>query len=136
MFYHSITEFAFLMNILWKRSDLPCSRKKEKSTVSFTHVQNIICSQTQLDGIAHEQTIICRQLFPGHVVGFRPMKRKKRLLRTIIKIIAPPTPYPTRHLLFLLSPPCQVEVESDTSKLISDDSISKINLGTKFGAYM
>ena len=38
------------MNILGKRSDLPFSRKsdrkKEKSTVSFTHVQNIICSQT------------------------------------------------------------------------------------------
>ena len=67
------------MNILGKRSDLPFSRKsdrkKEKSTVSFTHVQNIICSQTQLDGIAHEQTIICRQLFAGHVVGSRPMKR-------------------------------------------------------------
>ena len=55
------------MNILGKRSDLPFSRqrdrKKEKSTVSLTHVQNIICSQTQLDGIAHEHTIICKQLF-------------------------------------------------------------------------
>ena len=63
MFYHSITQFVFLMNILGKRSDLPFSRKsdrKEKSTVSFTHVQNIICSHKQLDGIAHEQTIICR----------------------------------------------------------------------------
>ena len=73
------------MNILGKRSDLPFSRKsnhkKEKSTVSFTHVQNVICSQTQLEGIAHEQTIICRQLFAGHVVGSRPMKRKKNLLR-------------------------------------------------------
>ena len=53
------------MTILRKRIDLPFSRKsdrkKEKSTVSFTHVHNnIICSQTQLDGIAHEQTIICR----------------------------------------------------------------------------
>ena len=88
LFYHSITEFVVLMNILGKRSDLPFSRKsdrkKEKSTVSFTHVQNIICSQTQLDGIAHEQTIICRQLFAGHVVGFQPMKRKKNLLRMII----------------------------------------------------
>ena len=88
MFYHSITEFVFLMNILGKRSDLPFSRKsdrkKEKSTVSFTHVQNIICSQTQLDGFAHGQTIICRQLFAGHVVGSRPMKRKKNLLRMII----------------------------------------------------
>ena len=64
------------MNILVKRSDLPFSRqsdrKKEKSTVSFTHVQNIISSQTQLDGIAHEQIVICRQLFAGHVVGSRP----------------------------------------------------------------
>ena len=84
MFYHSITEFVFLMNILGKRSDLPFSRKsdrkKEKSTVSFTHEQNIVCSQTLLDGIAHEQTIICRQLIAGHVVGSRPMKRKKNLL--------------------------------------------------------
>ena len=54
-----------------------------ESTVSFTHVQNIICSQAQLDGIAHEHTIICRQLFAGHVVGSRPMKRKKNLLRMI-----------------------------------------------------
>ena len=60
--YFAITEFNncfiirspssfFLMNILGKRSDLPFSRKsdrkKEKSTVSFTHVQNIICSQTK-----------------------------------------------------------------------------------------
>ena len=39
------------MNILGKQSDLPFSRKsdhkKEKSTVSITHVQNIICSQTR-----------------------------------------------------------------------------------------
>ena len=57
------------MNILGKRSDLPFSRKsdrkKEKSMVSFTHVQNIICSQTQLDDIAHEQTIICSYLQGG-----------------------------------------------------------------------
>ena len=79
------------MNILGKRSDLPFSRKsdrkKEKSTVSFMHEQNIICSQTLLDGIAHEQTIICRQLFAGHVVGSRPMERTKNLLQMIIDII-------------------------------------------------
>ena len=79
------------MNILGKRSDLPFSRKsdrkKEKCTVSSTHEQNIIRSQTQLDRIAHEQTIICRQLFAGHVEGSRPMKRKKNLLRMIITIM-------------------------------------------------
>ena len=35
----------------------------------------------------HEQTIICRQLFAGHVVGSRPMKRKKILLRMINRYI-------------------------------------------------
>ena len=99
--YFAITEFnncfisrspSLLFNQypLGKRNDLPFLRKsnhkKEKSTVSFTHEQ-IICSQTQLDGIAHEQTIICRQLFAGHVVGSRPMKRKKNLLWMIICII-------------------------------------------------
>ena len=45
----------------------------------FAYEQKIICSQTQLNDIAHEQTIICRQLSAGHVVGSRPMKRKKNL---------------------------------------------------------
>ena len=87
LFYHSITEFVFSINILGKRSDLPFSRKsdrkKEKSVVSFTHEQNSICSQKQLNDIAHEHTIICRQLFAGHVVGSWPMKRKKHLHRMI-----------------------------------------------------
>ena len=50
--------------------------------VSFMHKQNSICSQ-QVKGITHEQTIICRQLFAGHMVGSRPMKRKKHLHRMI-----------------------------------------------------
>ena len=37
--------------------------------------------------IAHEHTIICKQLFAGHVVGSRPMKRKKHLHRMIILVI-------------------------------------------------
>ena len=51
--------------------------------VSFTQEQNIICSQTLLDGIGHEQIIICRYLFAGHMVGSQPMKRKKHLLRMV-----------------------------------------------------
>ena len=39
--------------------------------VSFTREQNIVRSQTQLDNTGHEQTIICRQLFAGHVMGSR-----------------------------------------------------------------
>ena len=42
------------------QSDLQFSRKsdrtKEKSVVSFTHEQNVVCSQTPLDDIAHERS--------------------------------------------------------------------------------
>ena len=55
--------------------------------VSFTHEQNSICSQKQLNDIAHEHTIICRQLFAGHVVGSQPMKRKKHLHQMMINFI-------------------------------------------------
>ena len=49
--------------------------------VLFMHEQNIICSQTQLEDSANERTIICRQLFAGHVVSFQPMKRKKNCIK-------------------------------------------------------
>ena len=44
-----------------------------ENVVPTTHEQNVICSKTRLDGTTHEQTIIFRQLFAGHVVGSRPM---------------------------------------------------------------
>ena len=75
------------------RNELPFSRKsdgkKEKNVVSFTHEENIICSQTQLDDISHEQTISCRHLFAGHVEGSRPMKTKTNLHRKIMPITCP-----------------------------------------------
>ena len=71
-----------MINILGKLPFSPNSdNKKEKGVVSFTHEQNIICSQTQLDGIAHEQTSHLQ------VVVSWPMKRKKDLLGMIIKVI-------------------------------------------------
>ena len=39
-----------------------------KSVVSVTHEQNIICSKT----------LICRQLFAGHVVRSQPVKKKEK----------------------------------------------------------
>ena len=65
-----MTEFAFhnsqQLNRFLKtqESELPFLHK---SVVSVTHEQNIICSKT----------LICRQLFAGHVVGSRPMKGKE-----------------------------------------------------------
>ena len=59
--------------------------------VSFTHEQNIICSQTKLDDIVHEQTIICRQLFAGHVVGseekFAMNEKKNKLYLCICPLV-------------------------------------------------
>ena len=48
-----------------------------KSVVSITHEQNIICSKT----------LICRQLFAGHMVGSQPMKRKEKIHLMIIAVI-------------------------------------------------
>ena len=85
------TEFVLLENIFEKRWDLPLKSvcKKEKNMISFTHQQNIICSQTKLDAIGHEQTIICWQLFAGHLVGSHPKKRKKHLQQMTRIIIHP-----------------------------------------------
>ena len=44
----------------------------------ITHEQNIIGSKIHLDGTTHEHTIICRQLFAGHVMGSRPIKGKQK----------------------------------------------------------
>ena len=45
--------------------------------------------------------------------------------RFIASLGLSPLPRPSRHLLFLLSPPCQVEMQWDLAKLISDDSSSE-----------
>ena len=78
------------MNILGeaKRSTIftqEWSQEGEKHGFLYTWAEYYLQPNT-LDGIAHEQTIICRQLFAGHVVGSRPMKRKKNLLQMIIII--------------------------------------------------
>jgi len=52
--------------------------------VPITHEQTIICSKTRLDFTTLEQTIICRQLFAGHVVGCQSMEGKKKLHRMVI----------------------------------------------------
>ena len=51
-------------------TDLPFSNK---SIVSITHEQNIICSKT----------LICRQLLAGQVVSSQARKRKEKLHQMI-----------------------------------------------------
>ena len=43
-------------------------------------------SQTQLDDIAHEQTISWRELFVSHMVGSRPIRGRK-ILHWMMNII-------------------------------------------------
>ena len=62
---------------------------REAKRSAIFHARVIAKHKTQLDDIAHEQNIICRQLFAGHVVDFRPMKRKKNLQRMIISLVCP-----------------------------------------------
>ena len=49
----------------------------------------LYAAKTDLDGITQEQTIICRQLFVGHVVGSQPMKMGEKIHRMMKKIIFP-----------------------------------------------
>ena len=46
----------------------------QKSVVSITHEENIVCSKT----------LICRQLFADQVMSSRPMKKKEKMHRMII----------------------------------------------------
>ena len=76
-----------------KRSDLSFSRKsnlkKEKSAVSSTPEQNVICSQfVGQHWVWADHYGICSQFFASHVVDSRPLKRKKNFHR-IIKSVMP-----------------------------------------------
>ena len=53
----------------------------------------LFAAKTDLDGITHEQTIISRQLFAGHVVGSQPMKMGEKIHRIIISFIIHQTHY-------------------------------------------
>ena len=38
----------------------------------------------RLDGTTHDQTVVCRQLFAGHVLGAQPVERKEKMHRMIM----------------------------------------------------
>ena len=69
LFFRSTKDVELFSNSSGNRSAF-----SHKSVISVAHEQNIICSKT----------LICRQLFAGHVVGSRPMKRKDKIHRIII----------------------------------------------------
>ena len=95
--YFAITEFiefvfnffggsgkhALLAEINWFPSQicyLPFhTRATTRAWLQLRMSRILFAAKTDLDGITHEQTIICRQLFAGHVVGSQPMKMGKNL---------------------------------------------------------
>ena len=56
--------------------------------VTITQEQNIIHSKIQLDDITHEQIIICKQLFSGHVVSFRQKKSFNALIHFFSRLLS------------------------------------------------
>ena len=50
----------------------------------------LFAAKTDLDGITHEQTITCRQLIAGHVVGSQPMKIGEKIHGMIMRDIGLP----------------------------------------------
>ena len=67
--------FFHILITSWKLREAVCHFSFE-NVVPTAHEQNVICSKTRLDGITHEQTIICRQLFAGHVLSANVKKGK------------------------------------------------------------
>ena len=72
---------------LLKERLLNVLREAAISSQKRWHRENIICRQRKLDDVAHEQTIICRQLIAGHVIGSRLMRRKLNLDQMITNIM-------------------------------------------------
>ena len=56
---------------------------KRSAIIYFTQERNVMCSQTQLDDIANEQTIICKQLFAGHVVEFSANEKEEKFANVL-----------------------------------------------------
>ena len=70
----------------WQLREATCHFSLE-NVVPIAHEQNTSCSKTRLDGTTHEQTIICRQLFAGHVMDSRPIGREEKTHRMIMSLI-------------------------------------------------
>ena len=81
----SVSLFSYFNPFLAAQgSDLPFFSRERGLQLRMSR---ILFAATRLNGTSHEQTIICRQLLAGHVVGSRPMARKKTMRRMIKKLL-------------------------------------------------
>ena len=78
LFYKIIKSFLLLLRLARERNIYQLLDEVGQNIVPCQwRADQLFVEAEQLDDIAHEQTIICRQFFTGHVVGSRSMKRKK-----------------------------------------------------------
>ena len=78
LFYKIIKSFLLLLRLARERNIYQLLDEVGQNIVSCQwRADQLFVEAEQLDDIAHEQTIICRQFFAGHVVSSRPLKRKK-----------------------------------------------------------
>ena len=96
LFFWSSNDVNSLSDSSGKRSRSSISHKgdhKERAWLLMRMSRILFAAKTDLDGITHEQTITCRQLFPGHMVGSQPMKMGEKIHRMIIINIIHQTHY-------------------------------------------
>jgi len=59
--------------------DLPLhTRATTRACLLLGMSRILFAAKTDLDGITHEQTIICKQLLADHVVGSQPMEKGEK----------------------------------------------------------
>ena len=67
----------------WQLREVIC-HFSQRAWLQLRMSRILFAAKHVLNDTTHEQTIICRQLFAGHVVGSWPMERKKTMRRMII----------------------------------------------------
>ena len=93
MFYYTITKFVFTFESLWQLrilravdfsyADRSALEKLTACRVTGRGSAIYDISPESVGSITDEQTIICSQLFVGHLLGSGPTKRKGRMHRII-----------------------------------------------------
>ena len=84
---HSLTARGSNRDLPFHTRATTNSERVERAWLLLRMSRILFAAKTDLDGITHEQTTICRQLFAGHVAGSQPMKMGEKNHRMIIKII-------------------------------------------------
>ena len=89
--YFVITEFnnCFIIQSLFFWSTKVVKSLSDRLEKAIYHFHTRVWFQLRMSRTC-SKTLICRQLFAGHVVGFRPMKTKEKIYRMILIVGSTP----------------------------------------------